>query len=149
MIDNKIYVFVNHEKNYLKGFLDFNFVMKEKNKNITKEYLEQMKERNKKYITDALKNDMLYKDNTIDDIELVYLKEKGKFIKGEYYAHEYDKYSSAKGRYLLYSNGFVEYEIKCLNKNLSVLDGIWQEYNNNGCGDMFEPNEKGMIYDRS
>jgi hypothetical protein len=62
---------------------------------------------------------------------------KGKYQEGTYYAHEYDQHAVGKGRKLTYSNGFVEYEIRCLNSDLNVLDGIWEEPDNNGCGDRF------------
>lgn len=80
-------------------------------------------------------------EKEIKNIQLVTAK-KGNFVNGEYYAHEYDQYSAGKARKITYSNGFVEYEIKCLNKNLNVLDGIWEEVDNNGCGDRFYPEKE-------
>jgi len=76
-------------------------------------------------------------DVTLVDIELVTVS-MSKYIKGEYFAHEYDVYAPGKQRRLIYSNGFTEYETKCLNPKLSVMDGIWEEERGNGCGDYFE-----------
>jgi hypothetical protein len=80
-------------------------------------------------------------EKEIRNIQLVTAK-KGNFVNGEYYAHEYDQYSAGKARKITYSNGFVEYEVKCLNKKLSVLDGFWEEVDNNGCGDKFYPEKE-------
>ena len=79
----------------------------------------------------------------IKNVELVYLK-KGPWIKGEYYAHEYpeeESYVLGKARLLTYSNGFEEYEVKCLDQTKRVADGIWEEYGSNGMGDRFYPYE--------
>lgn len=81
---------------------------------------------------------------TVKSFKLIYVQRKGKFVNGEYYAHEYDRYTNGKARKLTWSDGTVEYEVHCLNRGLSVLDGIWEEYSNNGCGDTFEPFEKGL-----
>lgn len=75
-----------------------------------------------------------------------FILEKAEFVQrevteraeGEYYAHEYDVYAPAKRRTYRYTNGYIEYEINCLNKTLRVLDGYWLEPDNNGCGDRFE-----------
>jgi hypothetical protein len=75
------------------------------------------------------------------DIQLV-LAKKGKFVPGSYYAHEYDKTVHGKGRKISYSNGFEEFEIRCLDKELSVADGIWESIDGNGCGDKFYPIER-------
>ena len=72
------------------------------------------------------------------EAELVYAT-KGKFVEGTYYAHEYNRYAKGKARKVTYSNGFVQYEVKCLNNNLIVLDGFWDDVKGNGCGDQFEP----------
>lgn len=68
---------------------------------------------------------------------------KGRWIPGEYYAHEYDQYVPGRGRKISYSHGFVEYEVECLDKSLRVLDGIFEDVGNskigNGCGDYFYP----------
>ena len=76
--------------------------------------------------------------------KLVYITKKGKFVKGEYFAHEYDQYVEGKARKIVWSHGLVEYEVKCLDKSLDVLDGMQEEYSNNGCGDTFEPSERGL-----
>lgn len=60
-----------------------------------------------------------------------------KFVQGLYYAHEYGKHVEGRGRVWLYSNGYKEYEIQCLDKTLKVLDGFWEDSDNNGCGDRF------------
>lgn len=71
----------------------------------------------------------------------------GKFVKGEYYAHEYDEYADGKARLIKYKDvGVVELEVKCLDPKLRVLDGVW-EYEGvgrqgNGCGDYFEAYER-------
>jgi hypothetical protein len=75
-------------------------------------------------------------ESTLEKIELVAVKTTP-YIKGVYFAHEYGKKVEGKGRKRIYSNGHIEYEIKCLDKELMVLDGIWNEYDNNGCGDKF------------
>ena len=77
----------------------------------------------------------------IKDVEIVFLK-KGKFIPGIYYAHEYDKHVKGKARKLTCSNGFVEYEVICLDKELVVVGPIWEEVTNSGTGDRFDPFEE-------
>lgn len=89
-----------------------------------------------------------YKDYQDVEVELldVYLV-KGEEIEeaeGMYYAHEYDKYAQATRNTIEYSNGFKEYLILCLNKDLVVADGLWHEPDNNGSGDTFEPTK--IIY---
>ena len=80
-------------------------------------------------------------------VELACIKKKSKYAKGIYYAHEYsdDPECDGKGRLITYTNDFKEYEVKCLDKDRYVLDGIWEyeEHStpNNGCGDEFEPME--------
>jgi len=70
--------------------------------------------------------------------KFIYKKEETKYYFGEYYAHEYDKYTRGKARRITWSNGLVEYEVKCLDKSLDVLDGFWEDLSGNGCGDTFE-----------
>jgi hypothetical protein len=80
----------------------------------------------------------------IKKIEPVYIKKRSKFYPGTYYAHEYDTYAPGKIRRIEYSNGFVEYEVKCLYEKLKVADGIFSEEDHyrdryeNGSGDYFE-----------
>jgi hypothetical protein len=62
------------------------------------------------------------------------------WIQGEYYAHEYDKWAFGRIRKIEYSNGNTAYQIECLDKTLSVMDGVWDDPSNNGCGDRFEQN---------
>lgn len=75
---------------------------------------------------------------------------KGKWIEGEYYAHEYDEYCEGRGRKISYSNGYAEYEIECLDKTKYVADGIWDKDDigvsriGNGCGDHFTPFSGGL-----
>lgn len=78
----------------------------------------------------------------------------GKWVHGEYYAHEYgmdEGYCPGRGRRIRYSNGYVEYEVQCLDDGKSVLDGMWDADDvgtsriGNGCGDHFTPFEKGMF----
>lgn len=57
---------------------------------------------------------------------------------GMYYAHEYDKYANAVRYTVEYSNGYSEYIILCLNPDLIVLDGFWEDPDHNGCGDYYE-----------
>lgn len=87
----------------------------------------------------------------MDGIEYVHAEyvtvKKGKWVKGEYYAHEYgdeEGYVPGRARKLTYSNGFVRYEVQCLNKEFIVLDGFWEESDNNGCGDQFTAFERGL-----
>jgi len=87
-------------------------------------------------------NDQYIKKNLEDYIfELVKLT-KTTYKSGKYYAHEYDIYVEGKARRITYSNGFIEYEIKCLDNSLAVLDGFWQGFYgshlSNGYGDTFE-----------
>lgn len=76
---------------------------------------------------------------------------KGKWIEGEYYAHEYDAYCEGRGRKISYSNGFTEYEIQCLDKTKNVLDGMWDKDDigvsriGNGYGDHFTPFSRGLL----
>ena len=63
-------------------------------------------------------------------------------VKGTYFAHEYDKYTMGTAQKVVYSNGFSEYLVKCLNKSLIVLDGYWCDLEGNGCGDRFEATER-------
>jgi hypothetical protein len=82
------------------------------------------------------------------DIEIV-TDTKGKWVDGEYYAHEYGDsgYCSGRGRITKYSNGFKECEVQCLDKSKSVADGLWEWSDtasgrvDNGCGDYFSPNQ--------
>lgn len=84
-----------------------------------------------------------FKEIAKKDYEIVIKDLKGVIItdkisyKGSYYAHEYDKWAKGKMVMTKYSNGFEEYEVKCLNKELIVADGLWQEPDNNGMGDLF------------
>lgn len=83
------------------------------------------------------------------DIEIVTDTE-GKWVDGEYYAHEYGDsgYCSGKGRIIKYSNGFKECEVQCLDKSKTVGDGLWEWSDtasgrvNNGCGDHFQPDQR-------
>lgn len=83
----------------------------------------------------------------VEKTEPVYIKRKSRFYDGEYYAHEYDLYTGGKVRRVEYSNGYVEYEVVCKSKNLTVLDGMYSEEDRyydryaNGCGDYFETYE--------
>lgn len=63
-------------------------------------------------------------------------------VNGTYFAHEYDKYTNGTAQKVTYSNGFSEYLVKCLNKNLIVLDGYWSDLSGNECGDTFEATER-------
>lgn len=101
-------------------------------------------------VNQHLKNDALFSSMVNVSHEFVTSK-KRKWIDGEYYAHEYgeyDAYCDGRGRQIKYSNGYVEYEIQCLDKSKSVLDGIWDKSDigvsviGNGCGDHFTPFSK-------
>jgi len=77
------------------------------------------------------------KDYAIDlDFEIVF-NSNGPWVKGLYFAHEYNRSVPGKIREISYNNGFSEYEVKCLDKSLIVMDGFWQEADSNGCGDRF------------
>lgn len=84
---------------------------------------------------------MYLKADGVETAEPVMIYKKTKWIGGEYYAHEYDKYVSGRARQVMYTNGYSEYEIECLDKKLKVADGIWEELTSNGMGDDFEPHE--------
>lgn len=91
----------------------------------------------------------------VENLECIHVEPvtviRGKWIRGEYYAHEYhdDPYTTGKGRKVRYSNGYIEYEIKCTDFNKDVMDGMWDEASysriSNGCGDHFTPYEEGLI----
>ena len=80
----------------------------------------------------------------------------GKWVKGEYYAHEYpegEAHVNGKARILKFkdASGAVvhqAYEVKCLDKSKSVMDGHWDEAGGSrlysGTGDEFTPFEKGL-----
>lgn len=61
---------------------------------------------------------------------------------GRYYAHEYTRFVRGRGRRYNYSNGYVTYEIECLDKKLVVADGFWEEPTSNGMGDRFQGEEE-------
>lgn len=65
------------------------------------------------------------------------------WVDGIYDAHEYGKEVRGRARIIQYSNGFKEVEVQCLDKELIVLDGIWEHTDGtkfgNGCGDYFTP----------
>ena len=79
------------------------------------------------------------------------ISKKGKWVEGEYYAHEYDEYCEGRGRKISYSNGYTEYEIQCLDKTKHVADGMWDKDDigvsniGNGCGDHFTPFSRGLL----
>ena len=95
---------------------------------------------------EQVKNDYLFSSMVNVSHEFV-TSTKGKWVEGEYYAHEYDAYceSRGRGRKISYSNGYVEYEIQCLDKTKRVADGIWDKNDigvsriGNGSGDYFTP----------
>jgi len=95
-----------------------------------------------------LENDSLSGGKLLD-YQFIY-KKNGKFVKGEYYAHEYDEYLDAKARRVEYSSGTVEFEVKNLDKEYYVMDGMWSEEDagasrlSNGCGDHFTPYATGL-----
>ena len=88
------------------------------------------------------------KENTMGEvlqsIEIV-SSSHGKWVEGEYYAHEYDVFTAGRARLVTYSNKFTECEVQCLDKSKKVLDGIWScddgsdSRLENGCGDHFTP----------
>lgn len=71
----------------------------------------------------------------------------GPWVQGIYFAHEYGKEVEARARRndYMHKDGtmFHEYEVECLDKDLSVLDGIWEDPHGNGFGDTFEPMDPG------
>lgn len=101
-------------------------------------------------VNQQIKNDKLFSSMINVSYEFVVSK-KGKWIEGEYYAHEYDEYCEGRGRKISYSNGYVEYEIQCLDETKHVADGMWDKDDigvsiiGNGCGDHFTPFSKGLF----
>ncbi len=101
-------------------------------------------------VNQQIKNDALFSSMINISHEFVVSK-KGKWIEGEYYAHEYDEYCEGRGRKISYSNGYAEYEIQCLDKTKYVADGMWDKDDigvsiiGNGCGDHFTPFSKGLF----
>jgi hypothetical protein len=117
-----------------------------------KKALEHLKRQvtNEKIEKDLIPNDQMFSGLKVTSFELVSVSN-GKWINGEYYAHEYDEYCEGRGRKVKYSNGYEEYEIQCLDSDKSVLDGMWDKDDigssriGNGCGDHFTPFERGLF----
>jgi hypothetical protein len=144
----KIYIFVKEESitntPFIFEYVLDSFFKRPKQENKTSQ---QVLESAKKYISeDDLKNiyeskrvEVGIKEKTtkLSKIELV-LRTATPWYNGTYYAHEYNRYAKGRIRKLTYSNGFKEYQVQCLDFNLIVLDGIWEESNTNGCGDRFQ-----------
>lgn len=100
---------------------------------------------------ELVKKDPVFKNATrVLEIGVLGVQPK-KWVQGEYYAHEYDQYAEARARKIEYSSGYYEFEVQCLNKSLRVLDGLWDKNDayeprlTNGCGDYFEPYQKGLF----
>lgn len=80
-------------------------------------------------------------------IEPTFIRKKSRFYEGEYFAHEYNEFAEGRMRRIEYNNGFVEYEVECLDKSLTVLDGMYSEEDRygdrytNGYGDFFETHD--------
>ena len=99
-------------------------------------------------------NEMKFLDNITEVIPVT--EHVGKWVKGEYYAHEYpegEEYADGKARRLKFkdASGAVVhqvYEVECLDKSKSVMDGYWEEAGGSrlysGTGDEFTPFEKGL-----
>nr|MDA3931699.1 hypothetical protein [Mycoplasmatota bacterium] len=110
-------------------------------KKITKDKIEKV----------LIPSDRMFSTVNITEYEIVSVI-KRQWVHGEYYAHEYaeDEYCEGKGRKIIYSNGYTEYEIRCLDSTKSVMDGIWDKSDigssriGNGCGDHFSPFERGL-----
>lgn len=102
--------------------------------------LKELKEKHEKQIRKMAKenNEKFGFKTEIEDIEIV-ARDESEWVQGEYFAHEYGEYVQGRARRLTYSNGFVEYQVECLESKYSVLDGIWEDLYGNGCGDRFEP----------
>lgn len=106
-----------------------------------------------KGIQSEIKN-MKHLDDVVNITPVV--EHAGKWVKGEYHAHEYpegENYVDGKARKLKFKDvsGVIVYEIyevKCLDKSKRVIDGYWEEAGasrlNSGTGDHFTPFEKGL-----
>lgn len=102
-----------------------------------KEYIEYATTKKANKIEEIYQHDLMHVFNVIKkELTLVSVK-KSRWVSGEYYAHEYNKYTEGRRRKLTYSNGYVEWEIECLDKSFDVADGISSEENGNGYGDYF------------
>lgn len=148
----KIAFIGEHSKYNFKSVLPFEIKIKEPN---GKEYLKNTKLTSAwiKGIQSQIK-DIKYLDDIINIIPVV--EHAGKWVKGEYHAHEYpegENYVDGKARKLKFKDvsGKVVhqvYEVKCLDKSKRVLDGYWEEAGvsslYSGTGDQFIPFEKGL-----
>lgn len=115
-----------------------------KNSNELKDAMDYLLRRDKEQLITSIREKMSsvgFGDITISKLELV-TASKGKWVYGDYYAHEYGAYVNGRGRPVKYSNGYKEWEIECLDKSLAVLDGMWEVPTGNGCGDTFQPLQK-------
>lgn len=113
------------------------FKVKLSEKTDIKEYIKHMTTKNADMIEELCNDDLIHSLSVIKrELEVVSVK-KSRWGSGEYYAHEYDKYTEGRRRKWTYSNGYVEWEIECLDKSLNVFDGISDEESGNGCGDYF------------
>lgn len=151
------YVKKNEKKYEMEMILDIQMEVNEKNIPVIKKngkfsYLDYLKKTfTKEHIiksnNDALKERgnvpeyLLLKEDEVEIAEPVMIYKKTKWIPGEYEAHEYNKFVPGRGRQVMYTNGYSEYEIQCLDKKLKVADGYWEEFTSNGMGDNFEPSE--------
>ena len=83
----------------------------------------------------------------LESIEIV-SSTHGKWIDGEYYAHEYNAFAPGRARRITYSNRFIQCEVQCMDKSKDVCDGIWDLDDpdshrlESGTGDHFTPVQK-------
>lgn len=80
----------------------------------------------------------------LKDFKFVHITKKGRYKRGTYFAHEYDAYLPGKVRKITWSDGTVEYEVVCLDENVSTIAGLWDDELvsgvriDSGTGDYFE-----------
>lgn len=147
---------------YSKYPLDLQFKVKTDIKDMPQQFQQDMLNNIKKAhkdrliteITATLNKSRKYKEGShthqidLDRLSLHYITKIGKSIKGEYYAHEYDIYTSGRIRKVEFNDGSTDYFVECLDNTLIVLDGYWSAEDiggsriGNGCGDYFVPFSK-------
>lgn len=109
---------------------------------------------NKERVEEFLKNEPYMQGGThkLLDYYFVYITSKGRYKKGEYFAHELDdlgSYFEAKARKISWNDGVKEYEVKILDKKIDemTISGIWTDelldgnHIASGTGDHFESYE--------
>lgn len=88
-----------------------------------------------------------------DDILDIYpaVSKEGDWVQGFYFAHEYDREVDGRARRIKFADGkgiliHQVIEVECLDKNLIVMDGYWDDEGSgrigNGAGDYFYPEKE-------